>query len=150
MPCCTRFRWWQERERFSVLHFTGSLLAVAATAYVAIVAVYLPEAKFFVPSWAMKRPGPPLETVVDCKNLIGGMLCQAGRLGSLQANSFYRGLSDFAWHNSMGHLSYLLGQQSQTGWWYYFPVVFLVKTPTADLLLFGVLLLGGMGGLFLK
>jgi hypothetical protein len=141
-------RWWQERKRFSILNFAGSLLAVAALGYVAVVAVYLPEAKYFVPSWAMKRPGPPLETVADCKNLIGGMLCQAGRLGSLQSNSFNRGLSDFAWHNSMGHLSYLLGEQSQSGWWYYFPVVFLVKTPTADLLLFGVLLLGGMGGLF--
>ena len=144
------FRWWQERERFSVLHFTGSLLAIVAIAYVAVAAVYLPEAKFFVPSWAMKRPGPPVETVVDCKNLIGGLLCQAGRVGSLQANSFYRGLSDFARHNSMGHLSYLLGQQSQTGWWYYFPVVFLVKTPTADLLLFGVLLIGGLSALFRK
>jgi hypothetical protein len=141
-------RWWQQRERFTFLHFGGSLLAVAAIAYVAIVAVYLPEAKFFVPSWAMKKPGPPLETVVNCANPIGDLLCRAGRVASLQANSFYLGLSNFAQHNAGGHLSYLLGQFSQNGWWYYFPVVFLVKTPTADLLLFGVLLLGGLSALF--
>jgi hypothetical protein len=104
----------------------------------------MPEAKFFVPAWAMKRPGPPLETIVDCRTLLGGMLCGAGRVASLQANSFVHGLSNFAWHNSTGHLSYLLGKQSQTGWWYYFPVVFLVKTPIADLLLFSVLLLSGL------
>ncbi|HTA70220.1 MAG TPA: phospholipid carrier-dependent glycosyltransferase [Bryobacteraceae bacterium] len=141
-------RWWQQNERFTLLHFAGSLLAVAAIAYVAIVAVYLPEAKSFVPSWAVKRPGPPLETAVNCTNTIGDLLCQTGRVVSLQANSFYRGLSNFAQHNAGGHLSYLLGQFSQYGWWYYFPVVFLVKTPTADLLLFGVLLVGAGLALF--
>ena len=141
-------RWWQQRERFTLLHLAGSLLAVAGIAYVAIVAVYLPEARFFVPSWAVKKPAAPLETVVNCTNTIGDLLCRTGRVASLQANSFYRGLSNFAQHNAGGHLSYLLGQFSQNGWWYYFPVVFLVKTPTADLLLFGFLLLGGGLALF--
>jgi 4-amino-4-deoxy-L-arabinose transferase-like glycosyltransferase len=141
-------RWWQQRERFTLLHLAGSLLAVAGIAYVAIVAVYLPEARFFVPSWAVKKPAAPLETAVNCTNTIGDLLCRTGRAASLQANSFYRGLSNFAQHNAGGHLSYLLGQFSQNGWWYYFPVVFLVKTPTADLLLFGFLLVGGGLALF--
>jgi len=136
-------RWWQQRERFSFLHLAGSLSAAAVIGYLAIVAVYLPEARFFVPSWAVKKPAAPLETVVNCTNTIGDLLCRTGRVASLQANSFYRGLSNFAQHNAGGHLSYLLGQFSQNGWWYYFPVVFLVKTPTADLLLFGFLLVGG-------
>jgi hypothetical protein len=137
-------RWWQQRDRFSAMHFGGSLLSVAAIAYLAIVLVYLPETKFFVPSWAMKRPGPPIETVVDRNNIFGDLLCRVGNIASLQANSFYRGFSDFAGHNAGGHPSYLLGQISDTGWWYYFPVVFLVKTPTADLLLFGFLVVGGL------
>jgi len=141
-------RWWQERERFSALHFGGSLLLVAVIAYLAIVLVYVPEAKFFVPSWAMKRPGPALDTVVDRSNMLGDLLCRVGNVASLQANSFYRGFSDFVKHNAGGHPSYLLGQISDTGWWYYFPVVFLVKTPTADLLLFGFLLTGGILVLF--
>jgi len=32
--------------------------------------------------------------------------------------------------------AYLLGQYSTDGWWYYFPVAFLVKTPVAILILF--------------
>ena len=32
--------------------------------------------------------------------------------------------------------AYLLGRYSHTGWWYYFPVAFLVKTPLTILLLF--------------
>lgn len=33
------------------------------------------------------------------------------------------------------HGAYLLGRYAATGWWYYFPVVFLLKTPTPLLLL---------------
>jgi len=36
--------------------------------------------------------------------------------------------------------AFLMGQFSETGWWYYFPVAFLIKTPVALLLLF----LGGL------
>ena len=43
-------------------------------------------------------------------------------------------------HNSGGHPSYLLGQFSSHGWWYYFPVAFAVKTPTAVLVLAGMAL----------
>lgn len=35
------------------------------------------------------------------------------------------------------HPAYLLGQYSLTGWWYYFPIAFLVKTPPLTLFLLG-------------
>jgi hypothetical protein len=38
-------------------------------------------------------------------------------------------------HQSEGHSSYLLGERSLTGWWYYFPVLLLTKTPVATLAL---------------
>jgi hypothetical protein len=38
-------------------------------------------------------------------------------------------------HNQTGHLAYLLGRRSMTGFWYYYPVVLGVKTPLAMLLL---------------
>jgi predicted membrane-bound dolichyl-phosphate-mannose-protein mannosyltransferase len=41
-------------------------------------------------------------------------------------------------HNRLGHESYLLGQISKKGWWYYFPVAFAVKTPVATLAAFGL------------
>jgi hypothetical protein len=54
------------------------------------------------------------------------------RLG-LQDHSFLVGLIEFVGHSSVGHSAYLLGQFSETGWWYYFPVAFAVKTPAAAL-----------------
>lgn len=38
-------------------------------------------------------------------------------------------------HQLGGHSAYLLGELSQEGWWYYLPVVFLVKTPLPVLFL---------------
>lgn len=43
--------------------------------------------------------------------------------------SYLRGLSDVIWHNYWGHDSYLLGKYGFSGWWWYFPFAFLVKTP---------------------
>jgi len=39
------------------------------------------------------------------------------------------------WHNGGGHPASLLGMQSATGWWYYFPVAFALKVPLPHLLL---------------
>lgn len=46
--------------------------------------------------------------------------------------------NDFAWqldYFSQPHGAYLLGQYAETGWWYYFPVTFLLKTSLPVLLL---------------
>lgn len=45
------------------------------------------------------------------------------------------GLALLKLHDQQGHLAYLLGETSQHGWWYYFPVVFFFKTPLPFLLL---------------
>ncbi len=37
------------------------------------------------------------------------------------------GISDSIFHNISGHKTFFLGEYSQYGWWYYFPVVFLLK-----------------------
>lgn len=49
---------------------------------------------------------------------------------------YFKGLSMVVGHTENGHPSFLLGNVSQTGWWYYFPVVFLAKTPIPTLLIF--------------
>jgi hypothetical protein len=38
-------------------------------------------------------------------------------------------------HNTRGHPAYFLGEIRSTGWWYFFPVLLLVKTPLAWLIL---------------
>jgi hypothetical protein len=39
------------------------------------------------------------------------------------------------WHNGQGHPASLLGMQGATGWWYYFPVAYALKTTLPHLLL---------------
>jgi len=48
---------------------------------------------------------------------------------------FFKGMRDLAAHNFRGHDAYFLGHVSNTGWWYYFPVLLVVKTPIPALLL---------------
>jgi hypothetical protein len=42
---------------------------------------------------------------------------------------WFSGLGSVLEHNELGHLSYLLGEWSRRGWWYYFIVALAVKTP---------------------
>jgi len=44
----------------------------------------------------------------------------------------YRSLQE---HYQLGHPSFLMGQNSDHGWWYYFPIAFALKTPLPTLLL---------------
>ncbi len=53
----------------------------------------------------------------------------------IPAYSFLRGAFELAQHNYWGHRSYLLGMYADSGWWYYFPIAYLVKTPLAIVVL---------------
>jgi hypothetical protein len=57
---------------------------------------------------------------------------------TLPAPAFFTGIHYVYLHNNAGHLAYLLGQRSQTGFWYYYPVVLAVKTPLATLILLAI------------
>ncbi|PIT97087.1 hypothetical protein COT77_03435 [Candidatus Berkelbacteria bacterium CG10_big_fil_rev_8_21_14_0_10_41_12] len=54
-----------------------------------------------------------------------------------QIKYYVKGLIYVFVHTEGGHDSYLLGQFSHTGWWYYFPVAILLKDPIPTLLLIG-------------
>ncbi|CAN5309801.1 hypothetical protein BH09SUM1_BH09SUM1_14530 [soil metagenome] len=41
-------------------------------------------------------------------------------------------------HNTLGHDAYLLGSHGTRGWWYYFPIALLVKTPLPILIAAGL------------
>jgi len=58
--------------------------------------------------------------------------------------SFWRGLLAIEAHNRAGHPAFLFGQISPDGWWYYFIIAFLLKTPlpTLILALIGLVALG--------
>jgi 4-amino-4-deoxy-L-arabinose transferase-like glycosyltransferase len=53
----------------------------------------------------------------------------------LPAPLYWAGLHVVKVHDELGHLSFLLGRYSQRGFWYYFPVLFVFKTPIPFLLL---------------
>ncbi len=53
----------------------------------------------------------------------------------IPAYSFLKGLYRLYNHSYWGHPAYLLGRVSTQGWWWYFPLALLVKTPTGTLLL---------------
>lgn len=78
--------------------------------------------------------------------------------------SYVKGLFMVVGHASGGHSSFLLGEISNTGWWYYFPVLLLLKTPLPTLIILAgavhffllkrkgdplVLALGLLSGIFL-
>jgi 4-amino-4-deoxy-L-arabinose transferase-like glycosyltransferase len=75
---------------------------------------------------------------------VGPVKALPGVLSELQlpAREFIRGIQTVMQHNDEGHLSYLLGDVEQNGWWYYFPVVIVVKTPLPFLGLFFIGLIG--------
>ncbi len=58
----------------------------------------------------------------------------------IPAYTYFKGAITLLLHNYNGHTAYLMGDYTDYGWWYYFPIAFLVKTPTA-LFVFLLLLL---------
>ena len=53
----------------------------------------------------------------------------------IPAPEYLTGVKYVQLHSKHGHPAYLFGEQKETGWWYYFPVVFLFKTPIPFLIL---------------
>jgi 4-amino-4-deoxy-L-arabinose transferase-like glycosyltransferase len=55
--------------------------------------------------------------------------------GAVPASGYLEGLEEVRLRLSKGNPTFLLGQYSATGWWYFFPVVFALKTPLPTLIL---------------
>lgn len=56
----------------------------------------------------------------------------------LPAGQVPGGLRDLALDNRGGHTQFFLGEWRHGGWWYFFPILLLVKTPLPFLLLCGI------------
>lgn len=86
---------------------------------------------------------PPLERFVvtklgDKSQLIGHMLERASAF-PVPGYAFFRGVFAVIGHSIGGQDSYLLGHTSARGWWYYFPIAIIMKTPLPTLLAFAIL-----------
>lgn len=120
-------------SKFSVLAFFPASAAVAGAAYW----YYARPAWREVASMAWAR-APKLA----CAVLIGCFLIWAGYRFSFHkypAPELFHGIEVVREHNLQGHPSYLLGEYSDSGFWFYYPIVLAAKTPLA---LLGLLAVG--------
>jgi hypothetical protein len=132
-------RWVQRPREFPLRRLVVAGGTVLATLLAGVIAVYWPETVR-----CLTTRVPLLANVVNRENLVGDALWRLGRTLHLPAHRFLTGLNAVAEHNAGGHNSYLLGLRSDTGWWYYFPVVFAVKSTVAALAAALIVLVVGM------
>jgi len=131
-------RWWQKPSEFPVRRAAAVGAIFAGMSLLTVAVVYWPETLR-----CLRTAVPPLAASVKRGNLIGEALYRAGRWFHLPEHAFLAGLGKVAEHNQGGHASYLLGMRSDKGWWYYFPIVFAVKSTMAALI--AALILVGAG-----
>lgn len=74
---------------------------------------------------------PPMLDYLDPESANGRVTQWIVRNAPVPAYSMWKGIVRFYAHEYWGHDSYLLGNYSRHGWWYYFPVAFAVKTPVS-------------------
>ena len=86
-----------------------------------------------------RAPGFGIAVITGALVVWAGYLFSFGRISGagiyVPAPELFDGILWVQRHNREGHMAYLFGQVSRTGWWYYFPVVLALKTPIAFLLL---------------
>ena len=120
-------RRWQQRRPLLDRQCFRSLAAVAALAFFVLFLVYGCEMSPAGEGWALFGAWPAVSWL--------------GRI-PIPAIGYFRGLGNI-FGRQVGPaqaVSYLLGHQSPTGWWYMSFVALAVKTPLAELLLFGLAL----------
>jgi hypothetical protein len=132
-------RWTQKPTEFPLRRLAIAAGTPLAMLLVAVILVYWPETVR-----CFDTRVPRLADVVNRGNLVGDALWHLGRTFHLPAHKFLAGLNAVAEHNAGGHASYLLGLRSDKGWWYYFPVVYAVKSTMAALAATALLLLAGI------
>ena len=119
----TAVAWWKQRR-------TDSLRSLFANLCLAGVAAWATVVLFYVPHWT---PPPPI-SVEDAQYLhIPAWFVRLRWI--LVPRDFFKGFTIMLLHVVNGHHAYLLSEWSDNGWWYYYPVAILVKTPLALLLL---------------
>jgi hypothetical protein len=129
------WEWRRMRVRPYAARFVICTLVLVVCAVSVIVAVYWPEVMH-------QNDLGPLAPAITRAGVLGSPLGFLADRLHMPAFHFLIGLDRLSEHGFGGHMSYLMGQISEHGWWYYFPIAFLVKTPVG--LLLGVVI-GAIG-----
>jgi len=119
-------------------HGLGSLAGLAAAALLTLSLIYSLEVVAAVRHFLWNAKDLPfvrqsLADDIDTRTELGKTLYRVALATHLPSFSFLTGLLNIVNKVGTGHHNYLLGQLSDVGWWYYFPVAMLVKTPVATL-----------------
>lgn len=125
------------RRNPSLRHFAKSFAAAGALAILVILLFYAPYDAALLPH-SRTAPGIPLRDAVDQSTILGRRIAWIGSRLGWRAHPYLTGLTTFAGHSTGSHSAYILGHRGNTGWWYYFPFAFLVKTPSAALVALGL------------
>jgi 4-amino-4-deoxy-L-arabinose transferase-like glycosyltransferase len=139
--------WWAERpDRLRTVAF-GVALGLAAAAKFSLL-VYLPMGWVLLLVW--RRPTLPVVSRYVAPLAVAGLIGAVVIWGAYRftfdgvpAPALFHGLQNLRQLNAGGHASYILGQRSNGGTWYFFPVVLAVKTPLAILVLLAAALAYG-------
>jgi 4-amino-4-deoxy-L-arabinose transferase-like glycosyltransferase len=75
------------------------------------------------------RPHEDIDRVVGTDGPLHDLVYDVIEAPIYPASEMIGGLGQLLSHNQQGHVAYLLGEKSQDGFWYFFPVAFAVKTP---------------------
>jgi len=147
---------WSERPSFFNAAIMGLALATACLSKFSALG-YIPAASFFVLAsyvavrgrrfgalreWARQRATTFLFAMIIMAVVIWAVyLFSLGRFQThgidirLPAPEFFEGIRGTLHHARIGHPAFFLGQFRWKGWWYYFPLVLILKLPIALLIL---------------
>ena len=124
LPLLYGFAW---RRKSGQLCFTmrGSIGVVLFTTLGALSCITLA----YAPATLAGAHSP---TVTDSRTL--QLVSEVKSVVLMSSVLYIEGLNQLRQHESQGNPAYLLGKFGHSGWWQYFPIAFLVKTPTGILL----------------
>jgi hypothetical protein len=143
---------WAEKPTPALGTLCGACVGMATLCKFSAFA-FLPVAFGAAILWYIVRERPAIKLLFDLSKkrlptfalavLVGAMVIWAGYrfdfANGVPAPQLWAGIHDVMLHNSLGHTSYLFGERSEHGWWYYYPVILGIKTPLPML---AMLLLG--------
>jgi 4-amino-4-deoxy-L-arabinose transferase-like glycosyltransferase len=115
---------WRHRGAQSLGWKRGLLVAAVAWGLIALL---------YMPHWL---PAPPIDAATAAKLAVPHWFVLFRPI--LIPAEYFKGLAITLLHASGGNEAYLNGAWSNSGWWYYFPLAFAMKTPLTFLLFAGV------------
>lgn len=145
------------------LHYFGYLAGIFAIGYLLVYLVYIPitlnypiEKQTADTTAILTSFGGENGIIPPCEITRPNMRCLAHADIAMTKSAITRPFAQYTLgvlmviqRASGGNTGYFMNEVSNTGWWYYFPVIFFYKEPLPALLLIGFALLLGIGT-FLK